>query len=93
MNIAYNFALISIIAISTWAMFTEKIKDKVWLCIGLLLIIFGATAILTQSITQHPYDEQAIQSMVTGMTIIGWRCFYIKCLKRKIKRIINDKSK
>ena len=91
MNVAYNFVLVSIIAISTWAIFTRKIKDKLWLCGGLVLIIFGASAILTQSITSHPYDEQAIQVMVTGMTIIGWRCFYIKSLKRKIRKYMNDK--
>lgn len=91
MNIAYNFVLISIILISTWAIFTDKIKDKIWLCFGLILIIFGATAILSQAVTGHIYDEQAIQSMVTGMTIIGWRCFYIKCLKRKWRKYKNGK--
>ena len=90
MNLAYHFVLISIILISSWAVFTTKIKDKFALHAGLILIIFGAAAILTQSITAHKYDEQAIQAMVTGMTIIGWRCFYIKCLKRKLRKFKHE---
>lgn len=83
----YNCALIVLIAVTVWAMFTPKIQDKLWTVAALVLVSFGAMAMLAQSTVGWHVAERANQSLVFGASIFALRCFYIKSgLKRKVKK-------
>ena len=85
----YNASLIVLIAVTVWAMFTPKIQDKLWTVTALVLVSFGAMAMLAQSTVGWHVTERANQVFVFGVSIFALRCFYIKSgMKRKMKRRI-----
>ena len=83
----YNLSLIVLIAVTVWAMLTPKVKDKPGIIVALVLVAFGAMAMLAQSTVGWHVTERANQVFVFGASIFAARCFYIKSgLKRKMKR-------
>ena len=84
----YNASLVVLIAVTVWAMFTPKVKDKVGIIVALVLVAFGAMAMLAQSTVGWHVTERANQIFVIGASMFALRCFYIKSgLKRKMKRL------
>ena len=82
----YNCALIVLIAVTVWAIFTPKIQDKLWTVTALVLVSFGAMAMLAQSTVGWHVAERANQSLVFGASIFAARCFYIKSgLKKRLR--------
>ena len=82
----YNLSLIVLIAVTVWAIFTPKVKDKLGIIVALVFVAFGAMAMLAQSTVGWHVTERANQVFVFGASIFASRCFYIKSgLKRRLR--------
>ena len=83
----YNIALVLLIAVVGWAIFSPKVKDKFGIIIALLMVEVSAMAMLSQSFSGWYVNERANQIMVCGVSFFALRCFYIKSgLKSDLKR-------
>ena len=81
----YHLALMSLIGMTFWAIFTPRIKDKLFVITALVLVAFGAMAMLAQSIAGWRVDVKANEVFVIGASIFALRCFYIKSgLKKRL---------
>ena len=87
MNTLYYFALVVTILVIAWAIFSHKVKDRFWLTSGLLLIQFGCIASLFQVFAGWHVSEAAAQSIVIGVCICAARCFYIKEIKPRKRKV------
>ena len=67
----YNLSLIVLIAVTVWAMFTPKVKDKLGIVVALVFVAFGAMAMLAQSTVGWHVTERANQVFVFGASICG----------------------
>ena len=84
----YNLSLLILIFVTAWAMFSGRVQDKLGIIVALLLVEFGAMAMLAQNAAGWHVTERANQIFVIGASMFALRCFYIKSgLKRKMKRL------
>lgn len=85
----YNASLLILIFVTTWAMFTPKVTDKIGIIAALVMVAFSALAMLAQSTVGWRVTENANQVFVIGASIFALRCFYIKSgMKRNCKNLI-----